>query len=523
MARFNEPVRPTRTLTRTHEGANAVQAPALDELVFTAAATFVNEDTFYESAEQRMDRLVTLVRDATTSNPAAVAQFVSDLRSKYLIRGASIVVAAEYAKRLAELGYPRYAPMVSDVVDSALQRADEPAEFVAYWQQRFGSPSPKAPVTKARLPAGVRKGLARAATRLYTERAVLKWDGGDRGVRMADVLEITHPRAESSAQHALFKFLLDERHHGDGYSSLIGRFDDTRLDVLKSSYRMGQVPIAQRRDWLRENAGTLHQLGYTWERLSGWLPGGMDAEAWEAIIPSMGVFALIRNLRNFDEAGISDAVANRVIEKITSAVDVVESKILPYRVLTAYRNTHSDTWKRALGTTLDLAAPNVPAFDNSLLLIDTSGSMENRMSAKSEVQRVELAALQAVSIARRSTNVNIVIFGNTSADIDGLLPNWRQKSVLQTTSDIVKLVGRVGHSTMGHTAIMNHFRRGEHRKAVLFTDDQMRDNAVVSQHVPVIVTFNLGGYGARTTWGRGRFQVAGYSDQIFRAISEIVD
>jgi hypothetical protein len=50
----------------------------------------------------------------------------------------------------------------------------------------------------------------------------------------------------------------------------------------------------------------LAAAGVTWEALAGWLQGPMDKAAWEAIIPSMGVMALARNLRNFDEAGVSD-------------------------------------------------------------------------------------------------------------------------------------------------------------------------------------------------------------------------
>ncbi len=42
-----------------------------------------------------------------------------------------------------------------------------------------------------------------------------------------------------------------------------------------------------------------------------WLQGPMDKAAWQAIIPNMGYFALLRNLRNFDEAGI-DAPDGRV-------------------------------------------------------------------------------------------------------------------------------------------------------------------------------------------------------------------
>ena len=51
----------------------------------------------------------------------------------------------------------------------------------------------------------------------------------------------------------------------------------------------------------------------TWEaRFAGRLQGPTSARLWEAVIPSMGYMALLRNLRNFDEAGVADEVAARV-------------------------------------------------------------------------------------------------------------------------------------------------------------------------------------------------------------------
>ena len=76
-------------------------------------------------------------------------------------------------------------------------------------------------------------------------------------------------------------------------------------------------------------SAALADAGFSWERLSGWLPGGMDAEAWETVIPSMGVMALVRNLRNFDEAGISDAAIDAVITKITDADEVARGAAVP--------------------------------------------------------------------------------------------------------------------------------------------------------------------------------------------------
>ena len=170
----------------------------------------------------------------------------------------------------------------------------------------------------------VKRGIADAARRLYTERAALRYDGLSRQVRMADVIEMTHPSPRDDRQSALFKYLLDRRHHDDA------RADAGVLPVLAAAAELDAVPKDERRAVLRvRGSAALAEAGFSWERLSGWLPGGMDAEAWEAVIPSMGVMALGRNLRNFDQAGISERAIEAVIAKITDAEQVAKARAVP--------------------------------------------------------------------------------------------------------------------------------------------------------------------------------------------------
>ena len=118
-------------------------------------------------------------------------------------------------------------------------------------------------------------------------------------------------------QSALFRWLLDRRHHDDAHA------DATVLPILAAAAELDAIAVDARRAALRERGSdALAARGFSWERLSGWLPGGMDAEAWETVIPSMGVMALVRNLRNFDEAGIAEAAIERVIAKITNVDEV---------------------------------------------------------------------------------------------------------------------------------------------------------------------------------------------------------
>src|SRR5205814_7197472 len=150
-------------------------------------------------------------------------------------------------------------------------------------------------------------------------------------------------------------------------------------------------------------------------RLSGWLPGGMDAEAWEVVIPSMGVMALVRNLRNFDQAGISELAIEHVIAKVADAGEVARARLFPYQVWAAYKHSPSDNWKRALGRTLEVTVSNVPALDGTLVVIDTSGSMQATVSGRSTMSRVEVAAVMAMATAKRASNVDVVIYGQTNA------------------------------------------------------------------------------------------------------------
>ena len=499
-ANLTAPIATTQERTRTHEGGEAFARDTESELFLLAVTNMVGEDTFYERAGERDTRFVELVRRVTATNPAFIAGAGVDsgdvglaqyLRKTMLMRSAPVVMAAEYVAAGGEGG--------RSVVARALQRADEPAELLGYWLTRHGR----------NVPMPVKRGIADATRRLYTERAALRYDGLSRQVRMADVIEMTHPSPRDERQSALFKYLLDRRHHHDA------RADADVLPTLAAAAELDAIPRDERRAVLRARGpAVLAEAGFSWERLSGWLPGGMDAEAWEAVIPSMGVMALVRNLRNFDRAGISEAAVEAVIAKITDAEQVAKARLFPYQVWAAYKNAPSDNWKRALGRTMEHTVANIPAFDGTLVVIDTSGSMQAPMSGRSTMQRVEVAAVMAMATAKRASNVDVVIYGHTNK----LVKLRGGRSVLGGVAKVVRSVGSVGHATYGHTAIARWFDPKRHRRAVMITDDQQHDSGHVGlDHVPLIYTFNLAGYrpSALPAGERGRYTLGGFTDATF--------
>ena len=494
------PVRTRAPRVLTHERGVGHARDAESDLFLLAATNMVGEDTFYEGAATRDQRFVDLVHKVTATNPAFLAGadvdagkvgLVQYLRETMLMRSAAVVMAAEYVAAGGAGG--------RSVVARALQRPDEPAEMVGYWISQHGR----------KLPMPIKRGVADATRRLYNERAALRYDGLTRQTRMADVLELTHPAPRDTKQSALFKHLLDRRHHGDAVA------DAAVLPMLAAAAALDEVPLDQRRAVLRERgAAALAEAGVSWERLSGWLPGGMDAEAWEAVIPSMGVMALVRNLRNFDEAGIRNRTVDAVIAKITDPAEVAKARLFPYQVWAAYKHAPSDNWKRALGRTLDLTVQNIPALDATLVVIDTSGSMQATVAKRSAMSRVEVAAVMAMATAKRARDVDVVIFGQGNAQ----LKLRRGTSVLQGVDAVARAVGSVGHATFGHTAIAEWFDPERHRRVVMFTDDQQHDAGRVRlDHVPLIYTFNLAGYrpSSLPAGERGRYTLGGFTDATF--------
>lgn len=337
-------------------------------------------DTFYEKASDRDERYRTLVRQAAVEDPVWTGGLLRWLRSEGNMRSASLVGAAEFVKARLPLktSVPAYeVPGWSDdrgieraTVDAVLQRADEPGEMLAYWTSNYGRAIPKP----------VKRGVADAVLRLYNERSLLKYDTASKGYRFADVIELVHPDPWKLGERAgvkiaapswradLFKYALDRRHdraNGIPESLTVVQGNADLRAELALDPRMTITPEL------------LANTGMTWEDILSLLGSKVDkAKLWSALIPSMGIMAMARNLRNFDEAGVPDAVVQQVIARFTDPEQVAKSRMFPFRWLAAYENAPSLRWGHALDQALTASLSNVPKLDGrTLVLIDTSASM----------------------------------------------------------------------------------------------------------------------------------------------------
>ncbi|MER6562428.1 TROVE domain-containing protein [Streptomyces sp. NPDC001027] len=483
----------------THQGGAGYARTPKAELFLLAMANMAGHQSFYEDAVARDQRYEQLVRTLAVSDPEWTLGLLGWLRSEAHMRTASLVGAAEFVRARLDAGAVGHS---RQAVAAVLQRADEPGELLAYWTSRHGRA----------IPQPLKRGIADALRRLYTARALLKYDTSSRAYRFGDVVELTHPTPDPRRpwQGELFRHAIDRRHRADRALPPPGQ------TLLAAHRELMTVPVGDRRALVTgpDGAERLNAAGMTWESVAGWLQGPLDAAVWEALVPSMGPMALVRNLRNFDQAGVSDEVAAAVASRISDPDEVRRSRQFPFRYLAAHRNTPSGRWEEPLEAALGHSLANVPELaGRTLVLVDRSGSMFDLPSEHTQLNRADTAAVFGTAVALRAEQADLVEFGTGSRRI-ALTPGESVLRVLDRFHDL-------GGTDTG-AAIRRNYDR--HDRVVVVTDEQTGTSQwadplrAIPFHVPVY-TWNLAGYApAHAPSGPHRHTFGGLSDAAFRLI-----
>lgn len=222
--------------------------------------------------------------------------------------------------------------LVSETITDTIQRADELSEFLAiYWRNG-----------KMPLSAQVKKGLS-AAFAKFDAYALGKYDRANT-VRLRDVLFLSHAKPRDAEQ--------------------------------------GQV-------WTKLVANELESPD-TWEvNLSG---GADKKETFERLIRErkLGYLALLRNLRNMQQAGCDLGLVREAILARKGGAE----RVLPFRYIAAARACPQ--LEPAIDEALLEAISSMPIMPGqTAVLVDVSGSMNDKLSAKSDLTRLDAAAALA--------------------------------------------------------------------------------------------------------------------------------
>jgi 60 kDa SS-A/Ro ribonucleoprotein len=225
--------------------------------------------------------------------------------------------------------------LVSGAIEQTISRADELAEFLAIYKGKRKD-------GEWALSGQAKKGLAKAFKK-FSGYQLAKYNR-DGAFKLRDVLFLAHAKPETAEQKLIWAQLID---------------------------------------------GTLESPD-TWEVN---LSAGKDKrETFERLLREgqLGYFALLRNLHNMEQAGVDhDLVKAAILARKGGA-----EKLLPFRYIAAARAAPS--LEREIDQALLAAIAELPPLKGRTgVLVDVSGSMDAKLSAKSDLKRIDAAAALA--------------------------------------------------------------------------------------------------------------------------------
>lgn len=171
MSRFNTKV---NTKTTNLAGGHAFTMNKEMELVHAVLTTFL-DDKYYESSQERVDRISTLV---SKNDPEFVANLAIVARKEFHLRSVATLLIGELSK------IHKGDSLIKDTIVESALRVDDLTELVSY----VGKPISK------QVKRGVRNALLK-----FNRYQLAKYKSSKKSVSLVDVFNLVHPKAQHAS------------------------------------------------------------------------------------------------------------------------------------------------------------------------------------------------------------------------------------------------------------------------------------------------------------------------------------
>ncbi|MBN2025821.1 MAG: TROVE domain-containing protein [Actinobacteria bacterium] len=528
MAKFNSKKRIMRQekiaagvhprVTRNYEDGLAYEFSDEKLKLFTIVATaLMGEDKFYRQAHDADSDLIKQIHTVMHEDPKFILQLAAFSREKLYLRSVPLVLLGE-AARNAALYMENDRNIIVDYTPRIIKRPDEILEVLAYVSagSYFGDRGPRGVM----LPNALRKGLEKAVHN-FDEYQMVKYDRKGGAFTMTDAIRLIHPKPKDDDESVLFSYLAGkdiEEFAQDEIARAMPKFCARQRFLGKEKLDKEAVQLMQ-------------EAHATWEVAVSKF--GNRREVWEAILPTMGYMAVLRNLRNMLEAGVDEEM---LASMISDPERVRASKQLPFRFFSAARELSEIgvyvRMQEALAEALEAAALNVQLSDKkTCVAIDFSASMNKELSGRSTLSLKEVGIVMG-SIAVKLTGGLVCIFGSTY----NWVPLRPSDSILTNVERLKTLGDSVGHATNAYLTLESALQRKLYfDRFILVSDMQCYDSRYgISESIYgqlleyrnrinpelVLISIDVDGYGtAQVPEDDPRsLIVAGWSENVFRLI-----
>ena len=487
MAKFNQ----TNTIKTTNRSGHvAYRMEDKAHLVTSVLTTMFNEQKFYGSTDGDIVRLAT---ECARCDPEFLVNLTYYARNIANLRSVSHVLACIIAREAHE--YTR------KVIRNIVIRPDDLTEIFACYKKMYGKPFPNA-----------LKREAACQMKKFSEYQLAKYNGGNKEIKLRDILRITHPHPDNREQAELFDRLI---------------------------------------------ANEL-ETPYTWEtELS---TKGNTREVWDALIESgmVGYMAQLRNLRNIVKVA-SPSTIDKVLNQLGDTNEVERSRQLPYRFYNAYKMLKQESEKdyavhrqfshihQTLDKAITVSTSNMDKIPGrTLIAIDGSGSMQWSMNQRTATTYYDIAYLFGMMATKLCEDCTVLVFTSSGGVYSGnkgykIIPVGKYDSILDFTESKDRSSGGTDMSIPIRWMLQEDGARDLHPfDRVIYLSDNECNNAfstdtyyrygvAIQEYINTyrkqynenlwVHAIDLQGYGTQQFNGARTNIIAGWHDDVLKFIS----
>lgn len=413
----------------THEGGKASAMSAEQALRRSLFSCMLWESEFYEDGDTIAKRIQKLV---PTIRAERVKEIAIEAREQMKLRHVPLLVVYAMTKVESHKG------LVAETLERVIQRPDELTEFVAIYFKDGG---------RRGLSAQVKKGLARAFTK-FNEYSLAKYDK-DGEVKLRDVLFLCHAKPKDGRQ----KFDKHLRKASE---------ENRKKNEAAGKRRYTEMVLHPGEELFRKVVERKLAIPNTWEtRLSS---GENKKTVWTELISegALGALAVLKNLRGMQEAGVEDPMIRLAID----SMDV--SRVLPFRFVAAAK--FAPRFEQELENAMFRCTAGMTKLrGTTVLLVDVSGSMDDKISGKSDMQRIDAASALAMILREIGERVVVVTFSSQIVEVAPRRGFALREAIVKSQSHSSTYLGAA-------VSYVNEGKAGKWDRMVVFTDEQSSDS-----------------------------------------------
>lgn len=261
------------------------------------------------------------------------------------------------------------------------------------------------------------------------------------------------------------------------------------LDPLQTPIIAARKQLSLKKVFDDESKDLARKSQVNWEVLLSQF--GNDKKAvWSFLIENdlIGYMALLRNLRNILEAKVSRDLIQRVVDKISSKDEVLKSKQLPFRFLSALRSLQTmnadvdgnqmTEFMSAVEVAANAACENITKLPGmTVICADVSGSMEQPVSKNSTVTCMDAATVLCGIVAKTSDQPYVIAFASEAEPV-----RWSKTDSVLSIATKTKETDTHGWATNGHKCVEWMMDKGLVPDRIIFLSDMQMWNSCTGEH-----------------------------------------